>query len=90
MFRREEQKNGQQKNVQEQKRGVGMIITAIFLTSINIVFLLFVIVQLKYFFGGEVNIGVEGWTYAQYARNGFAELVMVGVISFWDLSRTAI
>ena len=46
-----------------------------------ILFFLFVIVQFRYFFGGEVNIGVEGFTYSEYARSGFSELIAVAFFS---------
>jgi hypothetical protein len=51
------------------------------LGSVIALFLLFVIIQFQYFFGGEVNIGVEGFTYSQYARRGFNELVTVAFFS---------
>lgn len=38
---------------------------------------MFVIIQFQYFFGGQSNIGVAGYTYSQYARRGFNELVTV-------------
>jgi hypothetical protein len=53
----------------------------IILSAVNIVFLAFVIVQFQYFFGGQANIVIDGYTYAEYARNGFNELVGVTVIS---------
>jgi hypothetical protein len=40
-----------------------------------------VIVQFQYFFGGKVNIGVSGYTYSEYARSGFNELIMVAFAS---------
>jgi hypothetical protein len=49
--------------------------------AVNLVFLAFVIVQFQYFFGGQSNIVIDGFTYAEYARNGFNELVSVTVIS---------
>jgi hypothetical protein len=51
------------------------------LGSVSILFLTFVIVQFQYFFGGETNIGVQGFTYSQYARRGFNELVIVAFFS---------
>jgi hypothetical protein len=42
---------------------------------------LFAVVQFQYFFGGNANIGVEGFTYSQYARRGFNELVIVALFS---------
>lgn len=59
----------------------GWIEGVVVLSLVNILFLLFVIVQVRYLFGGEVNIHVDGLTYAEYARQGFMELVMVSIIS---------
>lgn len=45
---------------------------------LNLLFLSFVAVQLRYFFGGADRVeSVAGLTYAEYARNGFFELVWV-------------
>jgi hypothetical protein len=59
----------------------GLQIT-IFLGLINALFLCFIIVQLAYLFGGENNISLQGFTYADYARKGFFELIWVAIISF--------
>lgn len=49
---------------------------AMVLGSLNALFLLFVVVQLRYFFGGaSVVEETSGLTYAEYARKGFFELV---------------
>ena len=53
----------------------------IILGAVNLLFAFFVIVQFQYFFGGETNINVQGYTYSEYARRGFGELVMVAVLS---------
>jgi hypothetical protein len=63
------------------KQILSMTETSIVLTSVAILFGSFVGVQFRYFFGGEVNIGVEGYTFSQYARRGFGELITVAVIS---------
>jgi hypothetical protein len=60
---------------------LGFTETAIVLGSVTVLFLLFVTVQFRYFFGGNLNIGIEGYTYSQYARRGFNELVMVAFFS---------
>jgi hypothetical protein len=60
---------------------VGFTETGIVLGSVTILFILFVIVQFQYFFGGNANIGVEGYTFSQYARRGFNELLMVAIFS---------
>ncbi len=61
---------------------VGHIETLILLGSVNILFFVFILVQLAYLFGGESNISSQGFTYAAYARKGFFELIAVAVISF--------
>ena len=60
---------------------LGFTESTVVLGSVSGLFLLFVIVQFQYFFGGERNIGVQGYTYSQYARRGFNELVVVAVFS---------
>jgi hypothetical protein len=60
---------------------LGFYESVVVLACVNLLFLAFVIVQFKYFFGGQTNIGVEGYTYSQYARRGFNELVMVAFFS---------
>ncbi len=58
-------------------RFLGFTETSIILGSINLLFLAFVTIQFRYFFGGEKNISLEGFTYAEYARRGFGELLAV-------------
>ena len=55
----------------------GFIEATIVLGSVVILFASFVIVQFQYFFGGSANISIEGYTYAEYARRGFGELIAV-------------
>lgn len=62
-------------------RFLGFTETSIILGSVNILFLVFVVIQFQYFFGGEANISYNGYTYAEYARRGFGELVTVAVFS---------
>ena len=51
------------------------------LGSLNLLFLLFVVVQLRYFFGGAALIDeTSGLTYATYARNGFFQLVTASAL----------
>jgi len=60
---------------------LGFTEAVIVLSSINVLFASFVGVQFRYFFGGDSNIKVNGYTYAEYARRGFGELVLVAVFS---------
>ncbi|MBT7070296.1 MAG: DUF4173 domain-containing protein [Anaerolineae bacterium] len=66
---------------EKKKRLLGFIESSIVLGSVATLFLLFVIVQFQYFFGGTENIGVEGYTFSQYARRGFNELITVAFFS---------
>ena len=54
---------------------------AIALGLLDALFLLFVVVQLRYFFGGNALIDqTAGLTYAQYARQGFFQLVTASAL----------
>lgn len=54
------------------------IITITVLVLINAVYLLFTVVQFKYFFSGSLQ---DGFTFAEYARKGFFELMFVTLIN---------
>lgn len=56
---------------------LGFIESAIVLGSVGLLFLVFVVIQFQYFFGGNANIHIDGFTYSEYARRGFGELVAV-------------
>jgi len=60
---------------------LGWIEAGIVLGLVDLMFAVFVAIQFWYFFGGQANISVSGYTYAEYARRGFFELVAVAVIS---------
>jgi len=60
---------------------LGSIESSIILGSVAVLFTLFVIIQFQYFFGGQVNIHIDSYTYAEYARKGFGELITVAVFS---------
>lgn len=60
---------------------LGFTEASIVLGSVVVLFAAFVLVQFQYFFGGQTNIGIEGYTYSEYARRGFGELVAVAFIS---------
>ena len=48
---------------------------------INLVYLLFTVVQFSYLYGGNTALP-NGFTYAEYARRGFFELILVTIINF--------
>src|SRR5205809_1432327 len=55
---------------------LGIIPVATALGLVDLLFLIFVVIQLRYLFGGVELIGAAtGLTYAEYARRGFFELV---------------
>lgn len=60
---------------------LGITESAVVLGAIDLLFAIFVAIQVRYFFGGHTNISVDGYTYAEYARNGFGELVFVAFFS---------
>jgi len=60
---------------------LGFTESVIVLGSVVFLFAAFVLTQFQYFFGGQVNISIEGYTYSEYARKGFGELVAVAFIS---------
>ncbi|NOY98069.1 MAG: DUF4173 domain-containing protein [Chloroflexi bacterium] len=71
---------------------LGFTEAGIVLGSVVLLFAAFVVVQFQYFFGGQVNINIDGYTYSEYARRGFGELVTVAVFSlllFLGLSTVA-
>ncbi|MEW6241824.1 MAG: DUF4173 domain-containing protein [Chloroflexota bacterium] len=60
---------------------LGFIETSIVLGSVLVLFAIFVAIQFQYFFGGQANIHIDGYTYSEYARRGFGELVAVAFFS---------
>ncbi|MCF6277542.1 MAG: DUF4173 domain-containing protein, partial [Anaerolineales bacterium] len=60
---------------------LGFTEASIVLGSVILLFAAFVLVQFQYFFGGQANIHLNGYTYSEYARKGFGELVTVAVFS---------
>ena len=51
------------------------------LLVVNAIFLVFVGLQAAYLFGGLDTLAASGLTYAEYARRGFAELVVVAILA---------
>ena len=69
---------------------LGLTEAVVVLGSVNLLFASFVVVQLTYFFGGEAAIGVEGYTYAEYARRGFGELVVISMMTLGLVTSLAV
>ena len=59
---------------------LGFIESSIVLGMVNLLFGLFVSIQFAYLFGGLDNIKLDGFTFAEYARKGFFELVVVAML----------
>ncbi|TEB07918.1 hypothetical protein Psch_01473 [Pelotomaculum schinkii] len=55
------------------------ILTVLFV--INLVYFFFSIIQFSYLYGGQSHTLPAGFTYAEYARRGFFELVAVAIIN---------
>jgi len=55
----------------EIKPFLGFTESAVVLLCVDLLFLVFVIIQFRYLFGGQVNIAETGYTYSEYARRGF-------------------
>ncbi len=60
---------------------LGFTEAAVVLGAVVVLFAIFVGIQFRYFFGGGANIGLQGYTYSEYARRGFGELVAVAFCS---------
>jgi uncharacterized protein DUF4153 len=61
---------------------LGILPVGTALGLLDLLFLVFVVVQLRYFFGGaELIRGTTGLTYAEYARRGFFELVTASALA---------
>ncbi len=58
---------------------LGFTETSIILGGVIALFSAFVLIQVEYFFFGLANITQQGFTYSEYARRGFGELVAVAV-----------
>jgi hypothetical protein len=63
------------------KISLGSVESTIILGSVAFLFLIFIAVQIAYLFGGQEAIEAAGFTYSEYARKGFFELITVAVIS---------
>jgi hypothetical protein len=60
------------------RRILGSIEAATVLILLNSLFVVFVVVQSAYLFGGRETLSRVGLTYSEYARRGFFELVVAG------------
>lgn len=73
-----------QKDAAPEKKGVEVfdpIVAATVLISVNVVYVLFAAIQFTYLFGAADGLLPEGTAYAEYARRGFGEMVMIALIN---------
>ena len=65
----------------DSRLSLGIIPVATALGLVDLLFLMFVVIQLRYLFGGaELIATATGLTYAEYARRGFFELVTASAL----------
>ena len=64
------------------KQFLDPVVLLTILILINAVYLVFSFIQFAYLFGGSSYILPSSFTYAEYARRGFAELTAVTIINF--------
>lgn len=64
------------------RMNLGAIETSVILGLINGLFFIFIAIQFTYLFGGESSIRAFDFTYSEYARKGFFELMIAAIISF--------
>jgi len=91
---------GKEISVIEEQRlpcvSLGIIEVGVALGALDLLFFAFVLVQVRYFFGGSALVQAStGLTYAEYARGGFFELVAVAalllpllLLMHWLIART--
>jgi len=58
------------------------VILLTLLVLINVIYAIFSIIQFTYLFGGSSFVLPSSYTYAEYARRGFFELIIVSIINF--------
>ncbi len=54
---------------------IGAIEASIVIAAVDLVFMMFVVLQVPYLFGGQDTLALTGVTYSEYARRGFFELM---------------
>ncbi|WP_454191529.1 DUF4153 domain-containing protein [Paenibacillus sp. Marseille-Q7038] len=74
--------NSQRLDIERRTLLLDPIIAATVLVLINIVYMIFISLQFSYLFGAWEGALPEGITYADYARKGFAELMLVALLNF--------
>jgi hypothetical protein len=60
---------------------IGEVEASVLLIAVDLLFAVFVVLQLAYLFGGLDTLAASGQTYASYARRGFFELLTVAALA---------
>jgi len=60
---------------------LGLVEATVVLAAVDLLFAVFVGLQLTYLFGGRDTLAASGMTYSQYARRGFFELVAIAFLA---------
>jgi hypothetical protein len=60
---------------------LGLTEAVVVLTAVDLLFAVFVGLQVTYLFGGRDTLAATGMTYSDYARRGFFELVLVALLA---------
>ncbi len=68
--------------IKTEKKYFDTVILITVLAVINLVYIIFSVIQFSYLFGGGFNTLPGGFSYAEYARRGFFELLLVTMINF--------
>lgn len=72
---------GWQPPVERPAVSLGSMEAATVLVVVDLLFAAFVALQVAYLFGGRDPMAMAGLTYAEYARRGFFELVLVAILA---------
>jgi len=64
------------------KKFLDPVVLITIISLLNIVYAVFSVIQFTYLFWGESFVLPSSYTYAEYARRGFFELIVVSVINF--------
>ncbi|MBP1990412.1 DUF4153 domain-containing protein [Paenibacillus eucommiae] len=66
---------------EKERRFLDPIVASTFLVSVNLVYILFTVIQFSYLFGSTNGLLPANIAYAEYARRGFAELIIAALIN---------
>jgi hypothetical protein len=67
-------------------RALGALEVLIVFSSVNVLFFVFILFQISSLFVGTAHLMIDGLTYADYAREGFFQLVVVAILSIAIIS----